>query len=143
MAHNDFLFQQGYHMTRDGDADHFIYDPITAERYAGNHVIIDIFNADVIKLKDLDFIRQTIRRCIIVANATFLCDLFHPFEGGGVTGVAILAESHISVHTWPEEGFAAFDVFMCGSSTPLSCVPVLQEAFGGRVAVREIRRGMG
>jgi S-adenosylmethionine decarboxylase len=143
MAYLDKLFQQAYSMTKASDvADHFIYDPLTYERYAGKHIIIDIYNADSDKLKDLDFIRSTIKQCVIVAKATFLCDLFHPFDGGGVTGVAILAESHISVHTWPEENFAAFDVFMCGSSVPLACVPILQEAFGGTARVQELRRGL-
>jgi S-adenosylmethionine decarboxylase len=58
--------------------------------------------------------------------------------------VAVLAESHISIHTWPEAGYAALDVFMCGKADPDKCVPVLREAFGARrVAVSELVRGQG
>lgn len=54
----------------------------------------------------------------------------HVFEpNGGVSGVAVLAESHISVHTWPEKGYAAFDAFMCGSANPCKVLPVLKRHF--------------
>jgi S-adenosylmethionine decarboxylase len=59
-----------------------------------------------------------------------------------VSGVAVLAESHISIHTWPYSGYAAVDVFMCGDADPDRCVPVLHEAFAAkRIAVNEVRRG--
>jgi S-adenosylmethionine decarboxylase len=59
-----------------------------------------------------------------------------------VSGVAVLAESHISIHTWPDAGYAALDVFMCGKADPDACVPVLREAFQAeRVEVSEILRG--
>ncbi len=54
----------------------------------------------------------------------------HKFEdGGGISGVAVLAESHISVHTWPEKGFAAFDVFMCGNAEPRKALDVFKRVF--------------
>ena len=79
------------------------------------------------------------------AGATLLHIHLHHFEpNGGVSGVAVLAESHISIHTWPERGYAAIDVFMCGKAKPENCVPVLQEAFAARRAdVNEILRGQG
>jgi S-adenosylmethionine decarboxylase len=56
--------------------------------------------------------------------------------------VAVLAESHISIHTWPDAGYAALDVFMCGKASPDACIPVLREAFQAeRVEVNEILRG--
>jgi len=59
-----------------------------------------------------------------------------------LAGVAVLAESHISIHTWPEVGYAALDVFMCGSANPDACIPVLREAFSAkRVGVNELLRG--
>jgi S-adenosylmethionine decarboxylase len=59
-----------------------------------------------------------------------------------VSGVAVLAESHISIHTWPNEGYAALDVFMCGRANPDQCIPVLREAFNaGQVEVNELLRG--
>jgi S-adenosylmethionine decarboxylase len=67
----------------------------------------------------------------------------HHFEpNGGVSGVAVLAESHISIHSWPERSYAALDIFMCGNAEPDKCVPVLRQAFNpGRVAVSELLRG--
>jgi len=64
-------------------------------------------------------------------------------DGGGISGVAVLAESHISVHTWPEKGFAAFDVFMCGDAQPMKALEVFKRAFNpGRVVVGEHKRGV-
>ena len=78
------------------------------------------------------------------AGATLLHIHLHKFSpNGGVSGVAVLSESHISVHTWPEKGFAAFDVFMCGAAEPLRTIPVLEAAFKPtRVVVGEHRRGV-
>ena len=68
----------------------------------------------------------------------------HKFSPQGVSGVAILAESHISVHTWPEIGYGAFDVFMCGDAEPMKAVGVLSRAFGTMdVRVKELLRGDG
>jgi len=69
---------------------------------------------------------------------------FHEFsENGGISGVAVLAESHISIHTWPERGYAAVDVFMCGSAEPHKVVPILKHAFkAGRVSLSEQMRGV-
>jgi S-adenosylmethionine decarboxylase len=67
----------------------------------------------------------------------------HHFEpNGGVSGVAVLAESHISIHSWPEANYAAVDIFMCGKATPDACIPVLRAAFNAKnVAVSELLRG--
>ena len=63
---------------------------------------------------------------------------------GGVSGVAVLAESHISIHTWPEASYAAIDIFMCGNAKPDACIPVLREAFQPKnIAVGEHLRGQG
>ena len=62
---------------------------------------------------------------------------------GGVSGVVVLAESHISIHTWPERDFAAVDIFMCGACDPHHSIPVLQAAFKpSRVSLDEQRRGL-
>lgn len=110
---------------------------------AGSHLIIDLYNAD--RLDDLDFIEQTLRDCVDAAGATLLHIHVHRFEpNGGVSGVAVLAESHISIHSWPEIGYAALDVFMCGDARPEETVPVLRDAFKPeRIAVSEILRGRG
>jgi S-adenosylmethionine decarboxylase len=111
-------------------------------RCAGVHLIVDLYDAE--RLDDIDHIEATLRRCVDAAQATLLHIHLHHFQPNGVSGVAVLAESHISIHTWPDAGYAALDVFMCGSADPDKCIPVLREAFGAkRVAVSELLRGQG
>lgn len=119
--------------------DHFIVR--NGVRCAGAHLIIDLYDAK--RLNDLDHIEATLRRCVEAAGATLLHIHLHHFEpNGGVSGVAVLAESHISIHSWPERAYAALDVFMCGNAEPNKCVPVLRQAFKpGHLAVSEILRG--
>jgi S-adenosylmethionine decarboxylase len=109
-------------------------------RCAGVHLIIDLHGAE--RLNDIDHIEATLRRCVEASNATLLHIHLHHFQPNGVSGVAVLAESHISIHTWPEARYAALDVFMCGSADPDACIPVLRQAFAAkRVGVSEILRG--
>ena len=107
---------------------------------AGVHLIVDLHGAE--GLDDIDLIEATLRRCVDAAQATLLHIHVHHFQPNGVSGVAVLAESHISIHTWPDIGYAALDVFMCGKATPDACIPVLRKAFKAkRVEVSEILRG--
>ena len=100
------------------------------EKYAGIHVLLDMWDIDPDLLMDLNFISETLRFAAQQAQATLLYDHYHHFgEGQGVTGVLILAESHISIHTWPETGFAALDVFLCGKCDPQDCLPILLGGF--------------
>jgi S-adenosylmethionine decarboxylase len=109
-------------------------------RCAGVHLIVDLHGAQ--QLDDLDHIETTLRRCVEAARATLLHIHLHHFQPNGVSGVAVLAESHISIHTWPDAGYAALDVFMCGTADPDACIPVLRRAFSAkRVGVNEILRG--
>ncbi len=122
-------------------ADHFIVKNGVA--CAGTHLIIDLVDAE--GLADIDLIDAAMRECVTAAGATLLHIHLHPFtpEGiSGVSGVAVLAESHISIHTWPERGYAALDVFMCGDSQPEKCIDVLKKHFRpGEVKVSELLRG--
>jgi S-adenosylmethionine decarboxylase len=119
--------------------DHFVVR--NGVRCAGAHLIVDLYGAE--RLDDVDHIEATLRRCVDAAGATLLHIHLHHFEpNGGVSGVAVLAESHISIHSWPERSYAALDIFMCGNAEPDKCVPVLRQAFNpGRVAVSELLRG--
>jgi S-adenosylmethionine decarboxylase len=121
--------------------DHFVVR--NGVRCAGAHLIVDLYEAD--RLDDIDHIEDTLRRCVAAAGATLLHIHLHHFEpSGGVSGVAVLAESHISIHSWPEASYAAVDIFMCGNANPDACVPVLRESFASaRVAVSELLRGQG
>ena len=120
--------------------DHFITR--NGVTYAGSHIIIDLWEAE--GLGDRDRMEQAMIDAVREAGATLLHIHLHTFtDGGGVSGVAVLAESHISVHTWPEKGFAAFDVFMCGDAEPRKALDVFKRAFQpGRVVVGEHKRGV-
>jgi S-adenosylmethionine decarboxylase len=96
--------------------------------FAGSHVLADLWGAQ--RLDDQDLIERALRAAIEACGATLLHINLHTFtDGGGVSGVAVLAESHISVHTWPERQFAAFDIFMCGACDPEKALPVLRKFF--------------
>lgn len=109
--------------------------------YAGTHILIDLWGAS--RLNELDTMERAFREAIDACGATLLHIHLHEFSGhGGISGVAVLAESHISVHTWPEYDYAAFDVFMCGTCNPHLAVPVLERYFRPeRTEVIEQMRG--
>lgn len=113
------------------------------ERFAGTHLIIELVGAK--HLDNLEIIEAALRKCVAVSKATLLhLHLHHFTPNNGVSGVAVLAESHISIHTWPEANYAALDVFMCGDAEPLNSIAVLKEAFeADQVIVDELRRGRG
>lgn len=120
--------------------DHFISrDGI---RYAGTHLIIDLWDAT--SLDDMPLVERALRDAAFRAGATLLnIDLHHFSPNGGISGVAVLAESHISIHTWPEVSYAAVDIFMCGKAKPHKAVEVLKEAFlPGTVTLAEHKRGV-
>jgi len=109
--------------------------------FAGTHLLVDLWDAG--HLTDPAYIDRALRDAALAAGATILHSHFHHFSpNGGVSGVIVLAESHISIHTWPERDFAAIDIFMCGACDPALSVPVLRAAFvPGRIEVEEKRRG--
>ncbi|OAN75500.1 S-adenosylmethionine decarboxylase proenzyme [Jannaschia sp. EhC01] len=110
------------------------------ETYAGTHLIIDLHNAH--HLDDQPLIEQTLRAATEATGATLLHLHAHRFSPQGVTAMAILAESHISCHTWPEINYAAFDIFMCGDTNPHAALPVLKAAFEtDDIRVTELHRG--
>ena len=81
-------------------------------------------------LDDVEYVAEALCRAARRCGATILETRLHPFEeNGGVTGVVLLAESHVTVHTWPEHDYAAVDVFMCGDCDPDDSLPVLKDAF--------------
>ncbi len=110
--------------------------------YAGSHLLIDYWGAS--RLNDPDLMEKALCEAAETAGATVLHVHVHEFGGGGgVSGVAVLAESHISVHTWPELDYAAFDVFMCGNCEPARAEKVLNSYFKpARKEVSEQKRGI-
>lgn len=120
-------------------ADHFVTRH--GRTFAGTHLIIDLWGAG--RLDDLEHIRCALIEAVTAAGATLLHIHLHHFTpNGGVSGVAVLAESHISIHTWPERSYAALDIFMCGGAEPERSVPVLERAFAPeQIRVDTVYRG--
>lgn len=118
--------------------DHFIRRD--GKVFAGTHLIIEVMKGSGLDCEER--IQNAFRKIVDVCGATLLHIHTHKFSPQGVSGVAVLAESHISVHTWPEIGYGAFDVFMCGDAQPWKAIGVLKEAFGtDLVEVKELLRG--
>lgn len=108
----------------------------------GSHCIIELYDCPAHLLNDAAYIQQALRDAAEVASATLMGELAHQFEPQGVTALALLAESHISIHTWPENGYAAADVFTCGDHTkPAVAGQYLVKAFqAGRHLLYELPR---
>jgi S-adenosylmethionine decarboxylase len=111
-------------------------------KFAGTHLILELWQAS--HLDDPKFIGDVLERAARAASATVLHTHMHHFSpNGGVSGVVVLAESHISIHTWPERHYAAVDIFMCGKCDAYLAIPVLREAFrAGNVQLTEHKRGL-
>lgn len=84
----------------------------------GKHCTLEIYGVCDSLLNNLEFIDITMRNAAIKAGATILDSCFHQFKPQGVTLILLLSESHISIHTWPEKGCAAIDIYTCGLSNP-------------------------
>jgi S-adenosylmethionine decarboxylase len=112
-------------------------------RYSGSHVIVDVYGAK--NLSDIDYMKKFFLESIEICGATLLNIDFHSFGlNSGISGVAILSESHMSVHTWPEYDYFALDIFMCGNCDPKKSIPILKQYFRPeRVIVNEFLRGQG
>lgn len=125
----DLAVQKDYFVEKDG------------VKFAGMHLLVDLWGAQ--NLCDPHLIDRALRDAAEAAGATILHSHFHHFSpNGGVSGVVVLAESHISIHTWPERDFAAVDIFMCGACDPYRSLPVLKDAFRpDSVNLTEQRRG--
>ena len=109
----------------------------------GRHLLLDLKDCDVDLLNDLGFLRNALVAAAIECGATVLGESFHPFSPHGVSGVVIIAESHLSIHTWPEYGYAAIDIFTCGTSVePEKAAELLIEKLGAKDhSLTEIKRG--
>ncbi len=107
------------------------------------HVLYDVWVADPTLLERVPPLEDLLRRAALAGGATILHSYFHPFAPCGVTGFLLLAESHLSVHTWPEEGFAAFDIFSCGDMDTEAIVSTIRDALAPvREELQLIHRGI-
>ena len=96
----------------------------------GAHVLADFWGCQPEKLDDSRLLMQALREAALVANMTILGEEEHKFEPQGFTGMLLLSESHISIHTYPEQGYAAVDVFTCGGGLTEKAIKYLKEIPG-------------
>ena len=98
--------------------------------HRSKHLLLELYRCDYEKLNDESFLRWKLNRAAKLANATVLNLISNKFEPQGVTAIALLAESHISIHTWPESNYSAVDIFTCGENMlPELASQYLIEAF--------------
>jgi S-adenosylmethionine decarboxylase proenzyme len=110
----------------------------------GRHLLCEYYDCDVAVLADADLVHGLMRDAAVRSGATIVAEVFHPFTPHGVSGVIVIAESHLAIHTWPEHGYAAVDLFTCGDTVdPWVAFEVLRSGFGaGSHSVLDLRRGM-
>jgi S-adenosylmethionine decarboxylase proenzyme len=114
------------------------------EQALGRHLILEIWDADPHLLDDVHALEQLLLQAARAANATVIQSVFHHFSPYGVSGVVVIAESHLTIHTWPEYRYAAIDIFTCGPKMDLeAAVEVIAAGLGGRMVQLEISRGQG
>ena len=108
----------------------------------GTHLVVDAWQAPAELLNNPEAIREALVEAIAAGNATLINLCVHQFSPQGVTATATLAESHIAIHTWPEHGYFAADLFFCGMGKPEAAMNVLQTALQARqIKMRELKRG--
>src|SRR2546430_1636846 len=109
----------------------------------GVHVLADLWGCDPRLVDDRSFVVAALRRAAVAARATVLEVSAHRFEPQGVTASALLAESHVSIHTWPEYGYAAVDVMTCGTAMrPRTCVGAVRGQLRLKSLKRVVRSGI-
>lgn len=116
---------------------------MSAHAPAGLHLLADLHGVDAHLLTSCEALDALLRRAALAAGATILHGHLHSFgPQQGVTGVLLLAESHISIHTWPESRFAALDIFMCGAAAPMLALEVITASLApARTQVHTSARG--
>lgn len=96
----------------------------------GKHIILDLWGVTPKKLRSLSFVQNALLKARESSKATLIGKKFHKFMPEGVSGYILIAESHISIHTWPEEGYASVDIYTCGDKVfPIKAAEYLISAF--------------
>ena len=111
-------------------------------KYAGNHILLEFWGAK--DINSISAVKKALTQAIKACGATLLKIELHKFSPQGVSGVAIIAESHISIHTWPEYNYTAIDIFTCGDKVdPYQAVNTLKKILKPKkIEVVEIKRGI-
>ena len=110
----------------------------------GRHMLLELFDCDPDAINSLDIVKTSMVEAAKRAQATIVDVIFHEFNPFGISGVVVIAESHLAIHTWPEYRYAAVDVFSCGETLqPQVAVEHLVEQLGAaRTSVVELQRGV-
>lgn len=109
----------------------------------GDHRIIEFWGCPFESLDDLQLVREMFDSALVKSNATVIDVILHKFSPQGVTGIAAIAESHVSIHTWPELGYAAIDVFTCGAKMNTDVLLEHFESVLKPVTIEETRLSRG
>ena len=111
-------------------------------KYAGIHLVIELWNGK--NFSSLPAVRRILKDAVKACNATLINMDLHKFSPyGGISGVAIIMESHISIHTWPELSYAALDIFVCGNANPYGAIGTIKKGFRPKkMQVAEFKRGI-
>ena len=110
----------------------------------GTHLLLELRGCNPDLLDDLDYIRESMLGAADEAGATIVGESFHKFNPIGVTGIVAIAESHLCIHTWPEYGYAAVDIFTCGESfrPHRAAELIIQRLQCAQPSVQEVKRGL-
>lgn len=113
-------------------------------RPLGKHLLVEYFGCNVAKISDRDELRRLVLEATRLSGATIVTDVFHQFNPYGLSGVVVIAESHVAIHTWPEHACASLDVFTCGEKMdPYLVKDHLEKALHAReTLVSELERGL-
>jgi len=113
-------------------------------RALGHQLMVEFYDCDKDILDNLEAIEGAMLDAALVSGATVVEKVFHRFSPWGVSGVVVIAESHLAIHTWPEYGYAAVDLFTCGDTVdPLKGFDLLEERLGSQnMSVVEMKRGI-
>lgn len=110
----------------------------------GRHILVEYYDCDPSKLNDVEYIESAFIKATKASKATIVTHNFHKFSPHGVSGVIVIAESHVSIHTWPEYNYAAVDIFTCGETIdPWIIQEHLKESLESKnTSSMEMKRGM-
>jgi S-adenosylmethionine decarboxylase len=113
-------------------------------RALGKHLIVELYGCSFERTSDPVQVEQTLIEAVRLSKATIVKPVFHHFSPHGVSGVIVIAESHFTIHTWPEHGYCALDIFTCGDQIDSAAsLQFLKESFQAHnMSVMEIQRGM-
>lgn len=110
----------------------------------GRQILVEYYDCDQSKINDVSFVETALLQATKASRATLISHNFHKFSPYGISGVVVIAESHIAIHTWPEYNYAAVDIFTCGETIdPWIIQEYLKESFDSKnVSSMEMKRGL-